>query len=50
MRNCDEANINKVVSAAMRVMRDIQLIIRWSVEAMSPELQELAELRRKIRN
>ena len=46
VRNCDEANINKVVSAAMRQMQDIQLIIRCGqLEAMSPELQELAELR-----
>lgn len=46
VRNCDEANINKVVSAAMRQTEDIQWIQRsgkW--ESLSPELRELAELR-----
>lgn len=46
LRNCDEANINRVVSAAMRQTEDIRWIIRcgeW--ERLSPELRELAQLR-----
>ncbi len=45
-RNCDEANINKVVAASMRQIQEIQLIRAhgaWS--ELSPELQELAQLR-----
>ena len=46
MRNCDEANINKVVGAAIRQIQDIQWITQCGqLEALSPELQELAELR-----
>lgn len=46
VRNCDEANINKVVGAAIRQIQDIQWITQCGqLEALSPELQELAELR-----
>lgn len=46
VRNCDEANIDKVVSAAMRQTEDIQWIIRCNrLDTLSPELRELAELR-----
>lgn len=46
LRNCDEANINKVVSAAMRQTRDIQWIIQCGAfDRLSPELRELAQLR-----
>ena len=46
LRNCDEANINKVVSAAMRQTEDIQFLVkRGLLETLSPELQELAQLR-----
>ncbi len=46
VRNCDEANINKVVSAAIRQTQDIQRIVQcgqW--ENLSLDLQELAQLR-----
>ncbi len=46
LRNCDEANINKVVTAAMRQTADIQCIVRCGrLDDLSPELKELAELR-----
>lgn len=46
VRNCDEANINKVVSAAMRQTEDIRWIVKCGqLESLSPELRELAELR-----
>lgn len=46
VRNCDEANINKVVSAAMRQTEDIRWIVKCGqMDALSPELRELAELR-----
>lgn len=46
LRNCDEANINKVVQAAMRQTEDIQWIIRCGqLDELSPELKELAQLR-----
>ncbi len=46
LRNCDEANINKVVGAAMRQTEDIQQIIAsGEFDSLSPELRELAELR-----
>lgn len=46
VRNCDEANINKVVSAAMRQTEDIRWILKsGQIDALSPELRELAELR-----
>lgn len=46
VRNCDEANINKVVNAAMRQTEDIQWIVKCGkLETLSPELRELAQLR-----
>ena len=46
VRNCDEANINKVVSAAMRQTEDIRWIMKCGrMETLSPELRELAQLR-----
>lgn len=46
VRNCDEANINKVVSAAMRQTADIQWIDRCGrLDTLPPELKELAKLR-----
>ena len=46
VRNCDEANINKVVSAAMRQTEDIRWIMKCGRrETLSPELRELAQLR-----
>lgn len=46
LRNCDEANINKVVNAAMRQTEDILLLIKHSeLENMSPEIREAAMLR-----
>ena len=46
IRNCDEANIDKVVSAAMRQTEDILWIIRCNrMETLPEELRELAQLR-----
>lgn len=46
LRNCDEANINKVVSAAMRQTEDIRLLMQHGkLDRLSPELKELALLR-----
>lgn len=46
VRNCDEANIDKVVSAAMRQTEDILWIIRCNrMETLPEELRELAQLR-----
>lgn len=44
--NCDSANIDKVVNAAMRQIEDIRLIERISgLDSLPPELREVAELR-----
>lgn len=44
--NCDAANIDKVVNAAMKQIEDIRLIINTSgIESLSDELREVAELR-----
>ena len=44
--NCDSANIDKVVNAAVKQINDIQLIARTDgLESLSDELRELAELR-----
>ncbi len=44
--NCDMANINKVMQAAERQIRDILVIDeRLGLDALSPELQEMALLR-----
>ena len=44
--NCDSANIDKVVNAAMRQIEDIRLISRTiGLESLSEELREVAELR-----
>ena len=46
LRNCDEANINKVVSAAMRQTEEIHFLMQCgAMEKLSPELKELALLR-----
>lgn len=46
LRNCDEANINKVVNAAMRQTEDILLLMKYNeLENLSPEIKEVAELR-----
>ncbi len=46
LRNCDEANINRVVSAAMRQIQDIRFIVQCGAwDQLSPELCELAQLR-----
>ncbi len=46
VRNCDEANINKVVTAALRQTADIQWIIRCGkLDTLPSELKELALLR-----
>lgn len=46
LRNCDEANINKVVNAAMRQTEDILLLMKHNeLESLSPEIQEAARLR-----
>lgn len=46
LRNCDEANINKVVNAAMKQTEDILLLIKYNeLESLSPEIQEAAKLR-----
>ncbi len=46
LRNCDEANINKVVNAAMRQTEDILLLIKYGeLQSLSPEIQEAAKLR-----
>ncbi len=46
LRNCDEANINKVVNAAMRQTEDILLLMKHNeLECLSPEIQEAAKLR-----
>lgn len=44
--NCDAANIDKVVKAAMKQIDDIRLISQTSgLESLSDELHEIAELR-----
>ena len=44
--NCDSANIDKVVAAAMKQQEDILLIARTQgLESLSDELREVAELR-----
>lgn len=46
LRNCDEANINKVVNAAMRQTEDILLLIKYNeLENLSPEIREVAKIR-----
>lgn len=46
LRNCDEANINKVVNAAMRQTEDILLLMKYNeLESLSPEIREAAKLR-----
>lgn len=46
MRNCDEANINRVVNAAIRQIEDINLLIKHNeFENLSPEIREAAMLR-----
>lgn len=46
LRNCDEANINKVVNAAMRQTEDILLLMKYNeLENLSPEIREVAGLR-----
>ncbi len=49
--NCDSANIDKVVKAAMRQIEDIRLIQRnIGLDALSQELREIAELRLENRD
>jgi hypothetical protein len=44
--NCDAANIDKVVKAAMKQIEDIKLIDRAvGLESLSDELREVAQLR-----
>lgn len=44
--NCDAANIDKVVKAAMKQIDDIKLISQTNgLESLSDELREIAELR-----
>lgn len=44
--NCDSANLNKVIDAAIRQTEDIRLIDRTiGLENLSDELREVAELR-----
>lgn len=44
--NCDMANINKVMLAAERQIKDILLIDeRMGLDALSPDLQQMALLR-----
>ncbi len=46
LNNCDLANIDKVISASGKQQEDIEVIIRHDgMKKLSPELQELAELR-----
>lgn len=46
LRNCDAANIDKVLNAAMKQRQDIKLIAAsMGLEALSDELREVAELR-----
>ncbi len=46
IKNCDTANIDKVLNAAMRQLEDIQLIERTiGLDSLSDELREVAELR-----
>ncbi|MGN0630463.1 MAG: DNA-binding protein WhiA [Ruminococcus sp.] len=46
MRNCDEANINKVVDAAIRQTEDILLLMKYDeFDGLSPEIKEAAKLR-----
>ncbi len=46
LRNCDEANINKVVDTAMRQIEDILLLKKHNeLESLSAEIQEMAKLR-----
>jgi len=44
--NCDAANIDKVVKAAMKQIEDIKLIDRAvGIDSLSEELREVAQLR-----
>ena len=44
--NCDSANIDKVVNAAMKQIEDIKLIDEVSgLDSLTPELREVAQLR-----
>ena len=44
--NCDNANIDKVVAAAIKQIEDIRLIAdRRGLDSLSPELKEIAQLR-----
>ena len=46
MNNCDMANIDKVISASEKQVRDIETIIAFDgMQELTPELRELAELR-----
>ena len=46
MNNCDMANIDKVISASEKQVRDIETIIAHDgLQELTPELRELAELR-----
>lgn len=46
LRNCDEANINKVVNAAIKQTEDIMLLKKYNeFENLSPEMREAAQLR-----
>ncbi len=46
VRNCDEANINKVVNVSMRQVRDIRTImVAGKYDEMSPQLREVAQIR-----
>lgn len=46
IRNCDAANIDKVLNAAMKQRQDIMLIASaMGLESLSDELREVAELR-----
>lgn len=46
LRNCDEANINKVVNAAIKQTEDILLLMKYNeLDDMSPEVKEAAKLR-----
>lgn len=46
LRNCDEANINKVVNAAIKQTEDILLLMKYNeLDDMSPEIKEAAKLR-----
>lgn len=46
IRNCDSANIDKVVKAAMKQIEDIHLIQQsMGLDSLSQELREIAEIR-----